>query len=231
MGKGALTCSSSSGSTFAKVLGKTCGVFLGWLRHSTRKSPSVRDECHVCKRVYWHRHRETAKSQYGGHEHVQLLKLHSGCSGTAWHGAVDIEPAAFSAIPSLAHFTCLENEGRVCEQAFCFLRRLGALGNCCSRFNIFGIAGIDAPPSDSSHTAQSVPFLIQVTFGAFHFSAQVEKGRLGDLKHARGQWYRRWESTFVATCSSHVHIAKPGSLTTSWSAWVSRGFVRRCGCY
>ena len=35
--------------------------------------------------------------------------------------------------------------GRVREQVFCDVDRLGALGNCCSRFNIFGIAGIEAP--------------------------------------------------------------------------------------
>ena len=77
--------------------------------------------------------------------------------------------------------------GRVFEQVFCFLSRLGALGNCCSRFNILCIAGIDAPPFDSSHTAHRVPVLIQVTFGAFPFPAQEDKGRLGDLWRARGQ--------------------------------------------
>ena len=119
------------------------------------------------------------------------------------------------------------------EQVFGFLSRLGALGNCCSHVNIFGTAGIDAPPFDSYHTAHRVPILIRVLFGEFRFPAQVDKGRLGDLQHAPGQWHRRWESTFVATCSSHVHIAKPSSLTTSWSAWVSRElfqwFVGRCG--
>ena len=125
--------------------------------------------------------------------------------------------------------------GRVREQVFCVLNRLGALGNCCSRFNIFSIAGIDAAPFDSSHTAHCVPVPIRVSFGVFRFPAQGDKGRLGHLQHAGRQWHRRWESTFVATCSSHVHIAKPGSLTTSWSAWVlrelSRWFVERCGCY
>ena len=124
--------------------------------------------------------------------------------------------------------------GRVREQVICFLSRLGVMGNCCSRFHIFGIAGIDAPPFDSYHTAHRVPSLIRVSFGAFRFHAQGDKGRLGDLEHAGEQWRRRWESTFVATCSSHVHIAKPGSLTTSCSAWVSRElsrwFVGRCGC-
>ena len=66
-----------------KGAGRTCGVFIGWLRYSTRKSPYVRDECHVCARVYWYRRRETAKSECGGHEHEQLLKLLSACSGTA----------------------------------------------------------------------------------------------------------------------------------------------------
>ena len=47
--------------------------------------------------------------------------------------------------------------GRVREQVFCFLSRLGALGNCCSHVNIFGTAGIDAPPFDSYHTARRVP--------------------------------------------------------------------------
>ena len=71
--------------------------------------------------------------------------------------------------------------GEVREQVFCFLGRLGALGNCCSRVNTFGIAGIDGSPFDSYHTAQSVPGFIRVLFGAFRFPAQVDKGRLGDL--------------------------------------------------
>ena len=129
-----------------------------------------------------------------------------------------VQPSTELSMLKTAPFSAWRTCGRVFEQVFCFLSRLGALGNCCSRFNIFGIAGIDAPPFDSSHTAHRVPVLIQVTFGAFRFPAQVDKGRLGDLWRARGLWHRRWESTFVDTCSSHVHIAKPGSLTTSWSA-------------
>ena len=46
----------------------------------------------------------------GGHEHEQLLKLLSACSGTAGHGGVDIETAPFSAISSSAHFTCQQYE-------------------------------------------------------------------------------------------------------------------------
>ena len=55
-------------------------------------------------------------------------------------------------------------------------------------------------------------------FGVFRFPAQ-DKGRLEDHQHVRRQWHRRWASTFVATCSSHVHIAKPGSLTISGFSW------------
>ena len=36
----------------------------------------VRDECHVCARVYFYRHRATTKSQHSAHEHEQFLKLH-----------------------------------------------------------------------------------------------------------------------------------------------------------
>ena len=54
--------------------------------------------------------RETAKSQHGGHELEQHLKLHEGCPGAAEHGAVGIETPPFSAISSLAHLTCLQHE-------------------------------------------------------------------------------------------------------------------------
>ena len=67
--------------------------------------------------------------------------------------------------------------GRVREPVFCVLNRLGALGNCCSRFNIF----IYAAPFDSSHTADCVPVLIRVSVGVFRFPVQVDMGRLGDL--------------------------------------------------
>ena len=169
MGKGALTCSSSSGSTFAKVLGKTCGVFLGWLRYSTRKSPSVRDECHVCKRVYWYRHRETAKSQCGGHGHEQLLKLHSGCSVTAQHGAVDVENSSLLGHPILGAFHLLGE--RVWEglSIYFFLESLGCSGqllqplqhlwHCWYRRASFRCVPF-RPPCPSSHPSRiwCVPF-------------------------------------------------------------------------
>ena len=50
---------------------------------------------------------ETAKSRYGGHEHEQRLKLHSGCSGTAWHGAVDVENSSHLGHPILGEFHLL----------------------------------------------------------------------------------------------------------------------------
>ena len=50
------------------------------------------------------------RSQRGGHEHEQLLKLLLARSGTAGHGGVEIKTAPFSAISSLAHFICYQYE-------------------------------------------------------------------------------------------------------------------------
>ena len=110
IGKSAPTCSSSSWSTFAKVLGKlVVSSLVGFVTALASHHQSVMNA------MFAHEFTDTnferqQKSQYGGHEHEQLLKLHSECSGTAAHGAVDTETAPFSASPSLAHFTCLEHE-------------------------------------------------------------------------------------------------------------------------
>ena len=101
--------------------------------------------------------------------------MNARCSGTAVH-----ELSILKQLPSrpshpwrISH--AWSTSGRVREQVFCFLSRLGALGNCCSHVNIFG--NIDAPPLDSYHTAHRVPILIRVLFGEFGFPAQEDKGR------------------------------------------------------
>ena len=214
MRKGALTCSSSSGSTFTMVLEKTCGVFLGWLRYNTHRQ-SVMNAMFT--------NELTAPSQTSFRMFWSSLAQCCRCSkqlpsrpSHPWRISPDWRKC-----------------GRVFEQVFCFLSRMGALGNSCSRFNIFGTAGVDAPPFDSCNTAHRVPVLTQVSFGAFRFPAQVDNPTGKPLACPRTV-AMTIGSIFVNTCSSHVHIAKPSSLTTSWPAWVSRElprwFVGRCEC-
>ena len=221
MGKGAPTCSSSSGSTFAKVLGKlVVSSVAGFVKALASHHQSVMNA------MFAH--------EFTGTDIETQQSLNTVVMSTSSFSNLIQDVLAQPSHPWRISPACSAS-GRVREQVFCLLSGLGALGNCCSRVNTIGIAGLDGPPFDSYHTARRVPGLVRVFLGAFRFPAQVDKGRLGDLWHARGQWHRRWESTFVATCSSHVHIAKPGSLTTSCSAWVSRElfqwFVGRCGCY
>ena len=164
MAKGAPTCSSSSWSTFAKVLGElVVSSLVGFVAALASHHRSVMNAmfAHEFTGTDIERQQSLSAVVMNASSFSNFIQdvLAQRCTELSVLKQLPSRPSHLWRISPAS-----STSGRVREQVFCVLNRLGALGNCCNRFNIFGINGIDAAPFDSSHTAHCVPVLIRVSF-------------------------------------------------------------------
>ena len=222
--KGAPTCSSSSWSTFAKVLGELVSSLVGFV---TALASHHRSSMNA---MFAH---EFTGTDIERQQSLNAVVMNTSSFSNFFQHVLaqrDTEVSILKKLPSRpSHLWRISpassTSERVREKVLCVLNRLGALGNCCSRINIFGIAGIDAAPFDSSHTAHCLSVLIRVSFGVLHFPAQVDKGRLGDLIACR--------RTVASTMGVNIR-GQPARLTCTlqsqvrWRPVGPRGYQGSC---